>query len=226
MRAKLISLITSLLIGIWATNVMATEEPQYNVVTKDQNKDIELRHYAPKLIAEVAVEGDMSAASSKGFKLIADYIFGNNQVANSEGSDKIAMTAPVTVEPQSSKIAMTAPVTVNPAVTSADGISFEHNGTWRVNFVMPSEYTLANIPKPKNDAVKLQEIPEKYVVALTYSGFNSTSNIQNYITETLDWSKSQGLKVIGNPQLARYDPPWILPIFRRNEIMVEVEKPN
>ena len=226
MRVKLTSLITSLLIGIWATNVMATEEPQYTVVTKDQNKEIELRHYAPTLIAEVIVEGDLSDASSKGFRLIADYIFGNNQVTNSEGSDKIAMTAPVTVEPQSTKIAMTAPVTVNPAVNSTDQTSFEQNGTWRVDFVMPREYTLANIPKPKNDAVKLREIPEKYVVALTYSGFNSTSNIQHYITETLDWAKNQGLKVVGTPQLARYNPPWTLPIFRRNEIMVEVAKPD
>ncbi len=226
MRAKLTSLITGLLIGLWATNVMATEEPKYTVVTKDQNKDIELRLYAPKLIAEVVVEGDLSDASSQGFRLIADYIFGNNQVVNSEASDKIAMTAPVTVEPQSSKIAMTAPVTVNPAVTSADQANFEQNGTWRVDFVMPSEYTLANIPKPNNAAVKLREIPEKYVVALTYSGFNSTSNIQNYITETLDWAKSQGYKVIGTPQLARYNPPWILPMFRRNEIMVEVAKPD
>lgn len=227
MRTKLTSLLTSLLIGLWATNVMATEEPKYTVLKQDQNnKEIELREYAPKLIAEVFVEGDMSDASSQGFKLIADYIFGNNQVANAEGSDKIAMTAPVTVEPQSSKIAMTAPVTVDPVANATGNANFEQNGTWRVDFVMPSQYTLANIPKPNNDTVKLREVPAKYVVALTYSGFNSTSNIEEYITETLNWAKSQGLKVIGTPQLARYNPPWILPMFRRNEIMVEVAKPD
>ncbi len=227
MRTKLTSLLTSLLIGLWATNVMATEEPKYTVLKQDQsNKEIELREYAPKLIAEVLVEGDMSDASSQGFKLIADYIFGNNQVANAEGSDKIAMTAPVTVEPQSSKIAMTAPVTVDPVANATGNANFEQNGTWRVDFVMPSQYTLANIPKPNNDAVKLREVPAKYVVVLRYSGFNSTSNIEEYITETLNWAKSQGLKVIGTPQLARYNPPWTLPMFRRNEIMVEVAKPD
>jgi hypothetical protein len=30
---------------------------------------------------------------------------------------------------------------------------------------------------------------------------------------------------IGNPHLARYDPPWTLPMFRRNEIMLEVSPP-
>jgi hypothetical protein len=227
MRTKLTAIVTSLLIGLWATNVMATEEPKYTVLMQDQNnKEIELREYAPKLIAEVLVEGDMSDASSQGFKLIADYIFGNNQVANAEGSDKIAMTAPVTVEPHSSKIAMTAPVTVDPIANVTGDANFEQNGTWRVDFVMPSQYTLANIPKPNNNAVKLREVPAKYVVALTYSGFNSTSNIEAYIAEALSWAQTQGLKAIGKPQLARYDPPWILPMFRRNEIMIEVAKPE
>jgi len=31
--------------------------------------------------------------------------------------------------------------------------------------------------------------------------------------------------VVGTPQLARYDPPWTLPMFRRNEIMLEVAAP-
>jgi hypothetical protein len=27
---------------------------------------------------------------------------------------------------------------------------------------------------------------------------------------------------LGTAQLSRYDPPWTLPMFRRNEIMIEV----
>ena len=56
----------------------------------------------------------MDAASNKGFRLIADFIFGNNQISDASTGEKIAMTAPVTVEPQSAKISMTAPVTVEP----------------------------------------------------------------------------------------------------------------
>lgn len=230
MHAKSSALLISIFLGVWATNVMATEEPQYTVLSEDKNASIEVRRYDPMLIAEVTVEGDMSDASSQGFKLIADYIFGNNQVATGGESEKIAMTAPVTVEPQSSKIAMTAPVTVSPSASDTTGgnyaISYDQTGSWRVNFVMPSQYTLANIPKPKNDAVTLRETPEKYVVALTYSGLNGTEKIQTKIEEVLNWANNQGLKPIGTPQLARYNPPWTLPMFRRNEIMVEVAKPG
>jgi hypothetical protein len=169
------------------------------------------------LIAQTIVEGDMDAASNKGFRLIADFIFGNNLAAGSEQAAKIAMTAPVTVEPQSSKIAMTAPVTIEPQRGSAQ--------QWRIHFVMPSQYTLANIPKPKNSAVTLHELPNKYFVVHRYSGFNTVARVQEKTEEALAWAKQQSLKVVGTPQLSRYDPPWTLPMFRRNEIMVEVAAP-
>jgi hypothetical protein len=206
----------ALLVGfLGLESAMATEEPKYEVLTSQA--PFELRHYAPTLIAQTIVEGDMDAASNKGFRLIADFIFGNNLAAGSEQAAKIAMTAPVTVEPQSSKIAMTAPVTIEPQSGSAQ--------QWRVHFVMPSQYTLANIPKPKNSAVTLHELPSKYFVVHRYSGFNTEARVQEKTDEALAWAKQQSLKVLGTPQLSRYDPPWTLPMFRRNEIMVEVAAP-
>jgi hypothetical protein len=90
---------------------------------------------------------------------------------------------------------------------------------------MPSQYTLANIPKPKNDAVTLKEVPGKTYAAHTYSGFNTLERVQSKINDTLEWAQRKSLKVIGSPQLSRYDPPWTLPMFRRNEILLEVSPP-
>ena len=177
---------------------MAVEEPKYDVLLTEGS--FEVRKYAPQLIAETVVNGDMDEASNKGFRLIADFIFGNNQAPNVATSEKIAMTAPVTVEPQ----------------TAAQ---------WRVNFVMPSRYTLETIPKPKNNAVSLKEIPPKTFVVLKYSGFNSESKVQTKTQEAKEWALQKNFKIIGIPQLSRYDPPWTLPMFRRNEIMVEVLSP-
>lgn len=200
---------------------MAYEEPKYQLLlTAD---DIELRRYEPMLIAEVFVDGDMDDASSKGFRLIANYIFGNNQAADKSDSEKIAMTTPVTIEPQAEKIAMTAPVTVEPDSRDA---SMQTSTAWRVSFVMPSQYTLASIPKPNNSAVSLREVPAKYFVVLRYSGFNNLAKIQTLTDQVLAWSTANGFKVSGIPQLSRYDPPWTLPMFRRNEIMVEIVQPE
>jgi len=73
------------------------------------------------------------------------------------------MTAPVTVEPQSNKISMTAPVTVEPL---NEGPNLQQAQQWRVNFFMPSKYTLANIAKPKNEIVKLKELPSRHFLVL------------------------------------------------------------
>jgi len=206
--------------ALWIGNVMATEEPSYKVLVSD--RAFEVRQYAPMLIAETLVEGDMDEASSKGFRLIADFIFGNNQASNSQIKSKIAMTAPVTAEPQSSKIAMTAPVTLEPSSTA---MTMQTANQWRISFVMPSQYTMDTIPKPKNNAVRLKEIPSKYFAVHTYSGFNNLARVQSKTDETLAWVGQRSLKMIGTPQISRYDPPWTLPIFRRNEIMVEISAP-
>ena len=198
---------------------MAIEEPPFKVISKTGS--FEIRQYAAMLVAETLVEGDMDEASNRGFRRIADYIFGNNQVAQGGSAAKIAMTAPVTVEPQSEKIAMTAPVTVSTA--NPDSLMTASN-KWRVHFVMPSQYTLANIPQPKNSEVKLREVPGKIFAVNSYTGFNTQARVQAKTDELSAWIGSQKMKALSSPQLSRYDPPWTLPMFRRNEIMIEIEE--
>ena len=55
---------------------MAIEEPAFERLEKVEN--IEIRQYRPVIVAETFVDGDMGSASNDGFRLIADYIFGNN----------------------------------------------------------------------------------------------------------------------------------------------------
>jgi hypothetical protein len=197
-------------------SAMAIEEPSFKVISKSGT--FELRQYAPMLVAETVVDGDMDDAGSIGFRRIADYIFGNNQVQTGSNSSKIAMTAPVTMEPQSQKIAMTAPVALVPAETMAA------SKQWRVHFVMPSQYTMNTIPKPKNAEVTLREIPGKWFAVNSFTGFNTQSRIQTKTDELSAWIGQKHWKALGPAQLARYDPPWTLPMFRRNEVMVEVEE--
>jgi len=199
---------------------MAIEEPKFEVLLTDGS--FEIRQYTPFIVAETWVEGDMDEASSKGFRLIADYIFGNNQSVSTSSNEKIAMTAPVTLEPQSAKIAMTAPVSIEAQI---DEQNIESSKQWLVRFVMPSQYTMSTIPKPKNTAVKLREVPSKRYAVLKYSGLNFQSRVQAKISETLEWIRLKNLRVIGQPQLSRYDPPWTLPMLRRNEILIEIANP-
>jgi len=186
---------------------MAIEEPKYTVLEK--TPPFELRAYAPMILAEVQVEGDLDEASSQGFRLIAGYIFGQNQV-----SEKIAMTVPVAVEeqaPKSAKIAMTAPVNIE-----------SNAGKWTVSFVMPSEYTMESLPKPLNPRVQLRQIPAVKRAVIIFTGFNSENKVAEKTLELEEWMKSKNLQAVGVPKFARYNPPWSIPFLRRNEIMIDV----
>ena len=187
--------------------VMAIEEPKYSVLEKAP--PFELRSYAPMILAEVQVEGDLDEASGQGFRLIAAYIFGQNQV-----SEKIAMTTPVAVEEQpakSAKIAMTTPVNIESKA-----------GQWVVSFVMPSEYTLETLPKPLNSKVQIRQIPAVKRAVITFSGFYNSQKVAERVLELEEWMKVHNLSANGSPKFARYNPPWTLLFMRRNEIMIDV----
>ena len=194
-----------------ASTVMATEEPKFSIIEKSE--PFELRAYAPQLIAEVKVEGDLDTASSQGFRLIAAFIFGQNQV-----SEKISMTAPVAIETaQRTKIAMTVPVGIEASKESATGVN-----QWLFSFVMPSEYTMATLPKPLNPLVTIRELPAQKRAAIIFSGFNNEAKVLEKTKALEEWIKSKQLQAIGNPQFARYNPPWSIPFMRRNEILITV----
>jgi hypothetical protein len=197
-----------------ASTALATEEPKYTLLEKSE--PFELRSYAPLIVAEVKVEGDLDSASNQGFRLIAAYIFGKNQVA-----EKIAMTAPVGIESaepnQSAKIAMTAPVSIE-GNKANEGTS----GQWTVSFVMPSEYTLASLPKPLNPQVKIREVPAEKRAVITFSGFYNEEKVQEKTQALREWMKVKNLRPASEPQFARYNPPWTLPFMRRNEVMIRV----
>ena len=211
MSLRVLAFLTSLLI---ASAVMATEEPKY--VLLEKSEPFELRAYAPLIVAEVKVDGDLDAASNQGFRLIAAYIFGKNQV-----SEKIAMTAPVGIESsdqnKSAKIAMTAPVGIESSKSSESV-----GNQWTVSFVMPAEYTLASLPKPLNPQVKIREVPAEKRAVITFSGFYNEEKVQEKTQALRDWIKTKNLKPVGEPQFARYNPPWTLPFMRRNEVMIQV----
>ena len=194
---------------IFSNAAMSIEEPKFTLLEKEQS--FELRTYQPRLIAEVFVDGDMSEASSKGFKLIADFIFGNNTTQSGK-SEKISMTAPVAIKTSAEKISMTAPV----------GLQQANNG-WRVYFSMPNQYSLQTLPKPNNPQVTIKAMPIQKFAVVRFSGQVGEEKMNMKLAELNQWIKRKNLEALSNPELARYNPPWTLPFLKRNELMVEVE---
>jgi DNA gyrase inhibitor GyrI len=195
--------VTLLAAALWGPIVSNVEQPKYEIVETSGN--IEIRDYAPMIVAEVDVTGGRRDAIGKGFRIIADYIFGNNTTAQ-----KLPMTAPVTQQ-DSEKIAMTAPVT-----QQGDG------NTWKVRFIMPSSYTMEALPKPDNPAVELKEIGAKRYAVIRFSGMAGEDSLKRYTEELNAFISAKNLTPLSAPTYAFYNPPWTLPFLRRNEVMVEI----
>jgi hypothetical protein len=219
------------------TATMAIEEPRFTVVETAER--IELREYAPMIVAETVVDGDLSTASSRGFRAIAGYIFGNNRPRDgSRAGERISMTAPVGATPDvaadagaGERIAMTAPVGATPAPASAPddgGPTADARDAptgaarWRIHFVMPADRTMATLPRPTDPSVTLREMPAARWAAIRFAGAAGPEAVREATGQLLAWIASRGLVPLGAPQLARYDPPLTPPILRRNEVLVRV----
>jgi hypothetical protein len=109
---------------------MATEEPKFIIESKAAH--YEIRKYPATLVAETQIDAKFDRAGNQAFRILANYIFGDNK-----SKDKIAMTDPVTQQPASTaseKIAMTAPV---------NQIKNEHG--FLIQFTMPEKFTMATL---------------------------------------------------------------------------------
>lgn len=190
--------------GALAGPVMSNvERPKYETIQKMDG--IEIRDYAPLIIAEVTVTGEREKAIEEGFRILADYIFGKNI-----SSDKISMTAPVT-QTTNQKLAMTAPV-----------LQQGDENSWTVGFVMPSAYTLETIPKPIDKRIELMEIPKRRLAVIEFSGLATDRSISKKEAELSAFIAERKMVALSTPVYAFYNPPWTLPFLRRNEVMQEI----
>lgn len=182
-----------------ADTYRSNETPKYTVERSEGA--IELRDYAPRIMAEVAVSGSQSQAVSAGFRVLAGYIFGAN-----EGGAKVAMTSPVTQVPGES-ITMTTPVT-----------QLARDGNWLIQFMMPASFTLQTLPKARDPSIRFVTVPANRQVVLRFSGVAGTANLTAKEGELRSWARGQALEVAAGPFYYFYDAPWTLPWNRRNEV--------
>ena len=160
----------------------------------DSPAGLEIRQYGPRVAAETTVTGQDEQARGAGFRRLAGYIFGGNTTQTS-----IAMTAPVGQTP--------------------DGA-----GAWRIQFIMPSQYSLDTLPTPKDPSVRLVALEPETFAVLGFSGSTRNEAVDARKAELLRRLAETGWRAAGEPLAWFYDPPWRLPAQRRNEVAVRVTR--
>jgi len=186
---------------------VGTEQPHY--VPTALTDRVEIRRYGTRIAAETTVYADEETARSMGFRRLAGYIFGGNHL-----NTKIAMTAPVAQTGE--KIAMTAPVQQTTAQNAG------RSGGSTIRFFMPAKWTMATLPQPDDDTVRLVEVPVETLAVLRFTGDRSGAAVRARTDELLNTLRNKGLQPTGEPVAWFYDPPWTLPFRRRNEVAVPI----
>ena len=221
----------------WQLARWFTEQPRYDL--ERRLGDLEVRVYGAHWIAETTVtDASWERALTLGFRRLASYIFGNNRPSpfqpdrlgrpdparglaatrpggNGDVGYVIPMPAPTLAHrtPRSESMAMTAPVNVQ--------THDEHSHT--IAFNLPEGRTLASLPAPNDERIRLERRPRRRVAVLTYRGDHSGPRVAEKFSELLRRVRQLGLNYRGTPEFAGYDPPSTLPFLRRNEVWLELE---
>lgn len=110
------------------------------------------------------------------------------------------------------RIAMTAPVVMTPRD--------EGNA---VAFVMPTDRDIDSLPAPTYPEVQLQAVPEQTAAVLKFSGWGNASDLRRKGSRLLSGLAGSGWQPAGPVRLARFNPPFVPPFLRHNEVVVPVE---
>ena len=161
---------------------MSYEEPKYKTI---KTSDVyEIREYDDRLAVEIEYSNEDS-----GFRYLFNYISGENK-----SSEKVKMTVPVT---QSVKINMTTPVTQS-----------TQDGKMKMQFFLPSKFTLENAPQPTNKRVNLIIIKGGVYAVISYSGRLTNRNYST-LSVSLLW-------------LSKYKTPALPIVFSIVEVLKEI----
>lgn len=107
-------------------------------------------------------------------------------------------------------IAMTSPVVVN----LSDTITMQ--------FMVPSDYKLSDLPTPNNPDVKFKTEKEKFMATVSFGGWSNDEKIKEHILKLNDLLKENGISHFNNFSYFGYNPPFQM-VNRRNEITVEID---
>ena len=171
---------------------LAIEEPEFAVL--HSTDDYEVRAYAPYIVAEVDVTGDMKRAGNGAFRVLAGYIFGQN-----EPGEKMEMTAPVASEPL------------------PDGNAYTYA------FVMERKYDMDSLPKPLDSRIRLVEKSPRVMAVRRYSGRWNPERDSRQRAALIAALETDEITIKSEPIMARYNSPWTPGFMRRNEVMIEID---
>jgi hypothetical protein len=173
------------------TNMPANKTEEQKHSIVRKYKDFEIRFYPSATIATIN-------SNAKTYKELSGPGFqklAGYIFGGNEDNKKISMTTPVQMD-------------INDYVST-------------MSFVMPSGYTIDNLPKPNDPNVNIENTADEYVAVIRFGGYASDEDLKFYSEILQNLLKENGIATTGNYRFLGYNPPFQF-VGRRNEIIVAV----
>jgi len=155
-------------------------------------ESIEIRQYKKIIVATTIKKSSYKDATYSGFRTLANYIFGNN-----DKEVKIPMTAPV--------------ITTMPT-----------NESIEITFIMSDDYSLDNLPKPRSDDILFKELILGKVAVIKFGMWATPKRIMKMQGKLEKYLSENNIQTSSDYLVAQYNSPWVIPPFRRNEIIISI----
>jgi len=133
----------------------------------------------------------------------------NNSINNQNSSFRVLADYIFGANEKNEKIAMTSPVVIN------------LNNNREMLFRIPKKYNRKNIPKPKNNEIKIVSKEKIIKATIRYSGYTSEQKENKMIEQLKKILLENDIAHINKFELFIYDPPY-KPFNRINEISVNI----
>jgi hypothetical protein len=173
------------------------DQPRYAVI-ETLDRGVEIRAYEGRVAVETDARGQ---GDGEAFGRLFRYITGANRAG-----DRIAMTAPV--EAGGQRIAMTVPV--------------EQGTGGMMRFFLPHAVAAAGAPEPTEPGVRLVQVPPERIAALRFSGRITPEARAEQERILIAVLRAAGRSPAAAPFFMGYDPPFAIPVLRRNEVAVRL----
>jgi len=154
-------------------------------------KEFELRLYPSATMATVS----MGAKTYKELSSLGFRKLASYIFGGNKDNKSIAMTTPVHMDINDSQSSM--------------------------SFVMPSDYSKDNLPKPNDSSIIIKTTTEEYVAAIQFGGYANDKEIKKYTSKLESALKANGIEYYGNFRFLGYNAPFQF-WGRKNEIIVSV----
>ncbi|KAL8148080.1 heme-binding-like protein At3g10130, chloroplastic [Apium graveolens] len=177
---------------------ISVETPKYEVVKTTGN--YEIRKYPGCVVAQVTYKpSQFKGNKDGGFMILANYIGALRNPQNKK-AETIAMTAPVVTK------------------------SGDEESVMVMEFILPDKYKKAEeAPEPVDERVMISEERERKYGVVKFSGSATEKVVEEKVGKLREVLERDGIKVVGEYMLGRFNPPWTLPMFKTNELMIPVE---